>query len=221
MDDPKYLDFYRRHLPHFQPPEARYLVTLRLAGTLPLTILANMKQEYLRAVMGIEQTGSLQERLRCYHEAQMAYFKKFDSLLDFSSTGPIWLADARVANIVSDALHFFDGRRYDLLCFSIMPNHIHSILDTNGYEPARLQRHKTLLPLTQILSSVKSYTAHEANKVLHRSGAFWQQETYDHVVRDSDELEALVGYVLSNPVKAHLVSYWQEWPWTYCKDGYL
>ena len=70
-------------------------------------------------------------------------------------------------------------------------------------------------PLKRIMQSLKRYTARQANKVLERKGAFWQAESYDHVVRDADELVRIVQYVINNPVKAGLVSYWEAWPWTY------
>jgi putative transposase len=221
MDDLNYIDFYRRHLPHFQPPEAQFFITARLAGTLPVSALAQMKREYERIVRTIPQTGGTQERLRSYRDTRMVYFKRFDSLLDDSSSGPTWLKDERVARIVSDAVHFLDGKRYDLLCSCIMPNHIHLIIDTTGFGKAGPLQNNGLLSLTRILASLKSYTAHESNKLLHRSGQFWQQESYDHVIRDSEELRNMIRYVLNNPVKAGLVRFWQEWPWTYCRDGLM
>jgi putative transposase len=221
MEDLNYTDFYRRHLPHFQPPEAQFFITARLAGTLPASALEQMKEEYERVVRALPPTGPLGERLRRYGDTRMAYFKRFDGLLDGSSTGPAWLKDERVARIVSDAVHFLDGKRYDLLCSCIMSNHIHLIIDTTGFGEAVPRQDDRLLSLTQIMASLKSYTAHESNKLLHRSGQFWQRESYDHVIRDGDELERMIRYVLNNPVKAGLVSYWKEWPWTYCREGLL
>ena len=69
------------------------------------------------------------------------------------------------------------------------------------------------------MGSLKKHTALEANKVLHRTGAFWQHESYDHVIRDSKELERMIWYVLYNPVKAGLTDSWEKWRWTYCKEG--
>jgi len=69
-------------------------------------------------------------------------------------------------------------------------------------------------PLVRTLQRLKSYTATQANKLLGLTGAFWQSETYDHVVRPG-ELERIVSYVLENPVNAGLVEDWQQWPHTY------
>lgn len=71
--------------------------------------------------------------------------------------------------------------------------------------------------LTRILREIKGSTAREANKILKRSGAFWQHESYDHVVRDGKELERIIGYVLNNPVSAGFINDWKKWKWSYCK----
>ncbi len=75
--------------------------------------------------------------------------------------------------------------------------------------------------VTDIFGSIKKYTARRINKILHRSGPFWMDESYDHVIRTADELERTIQYVLNNPVKAGLVASWEEWPWSYIKPGLL
>ncbi len=69
--------------------------------------------------------------------------------------------------------------------------------------------------MAQIMHTLKGYTAGHANRLLGRTGAFWQHESYDHFVRDAGELERIIAYVASNPVRAGLVTDWQDWPWTY------
>jgi len=78
----------------------------------------------------------------------------------------------------------------------------------------------TSSPLSQIMHSLKSYTAHEANKTLRRTGAFWQSESYDHWVRDEDELERIVDYICANPVQAGLVQRPQDWHCCSCQDRF-
>ncbi|MDR9365343.1 MAG: hypothetical protein RI575_08395, partial [Balneolaceae bacterium] len=73
-------------------------------------------------------------------------------------------------------------------------------------------------PITKILESLKKFTARRCNKILNRTGqTFWQAESYDHVVRDEDELERIIRYVIYNPVKSKLVTDWREWKFTFCK----
>ena len=75
--------------------------------------------------------------------------------------------------------------------------------------------------LADMFGSLKKYTARRANRILSRRGAFWQDESYDHVIRDDNELERAISYVLNNPVNASLVQSWEQWPWTYVKPGLL
>ena len=93
---------------------------------------------------------------------------------------------------------YFDGTRYELMAWCIMPNHVHAIVQPlPGYD------------LSQITHSWKSFTAHEANGILQRSGEFWQPESYDHLIRDEADFQHCLYYLLSNPEKAGLVN----WPW--------
>ena len=85
-----------------------------------------------------------------------------------------------------------------------MPNHVHMVVVLSADSAS----------LTNTLQRLKSYTATQANKLLDRTGAFWQPESYDHLVRPG-ELERIIRYVLENPVKAGLVDEWQKWPYTY------
>ncbi len=71
------------------------------------------------------------------------------------------------------------------------------------------------------MKNIKSYTAKEANKILGRSGKFWQNESYDRVIRDEKELENKIKYTIYNPVKSGLVSDWKHWPYTYCKPEFI
>ena len=67
------------------------------------------------------------------------------------------------------------------------------------------------------MTSIKGYTARQANLILERQGYFWQHESYDHIVRDPAELDRIRRYILNNPVKAGLVDEWRDWPWSYCR----
>lgn len=95
-----------------------------------------------------------------------------------------------------------------------MPNHFHLIIDTS--DEVRYTK-----PLYAIMHSLKSYTAHEANKTLNRTGLFWQEESYDHVIRDAREFKNTIAYTLENPVKAGLAEYWEEFLYAYVNDDYL
>ena len=118
-------------------------------------------------------------------------------------------ARVRIAALVAGAIRHFDQDRYDLLAFCIMPNHVHLVLTPLSKDTGE---HWSL---ARILHSIKGYSANRANRILGRSGAFWQHESYDHYARDTGELERIIAYVVQNPAKAGLTDEWTAWPWTY------
>jgi len=119
-----------------------------------------------------------------------------------------------IAEIVAEAIHYRNGKVYDLHAFTIMPNHVHLVAFVR-------QRDSLTNSLSDIMENLKWYTALKSNALLDRRGEFWQHESYDHVVRSGEELERTIWYVLENPVKAGLVTSWEQWPWSYCKPEYL
>ena len=200
-------EFYRRKLPHIQPKGATLFVTFRLAGSLPQAVFAQLRADYMA-----EKLAATTDEAR--YGAARRYFGRYDQQLHRSS-GPHYLKQATLAQLVADSLHYRDQRVYRLDAFSILSNHVHVVFAPlqNGVHPdGREKYHK----LSKIMQSLKRHTARECNLLLGRSGTFWQAESYDHVVRDSAEWERIVRYVLNNPVKAGLVSTWRQWPYSYC-----
>lgn len=95
--------------------------------------------------------------------------------------------------IVENSLRHFDGARYQLEAFAVMPNHVHVLAGVAGRgEMKRLCR------------NWKNFTAMQINKALGRQGQFWQWESFDHLVRSSASLTKFREYILQNPVKARL-----------------
>ena len=133
-----------------------------------------------------------------------------------------------MAALVRQSLYFLHGEHYHLLAYCIMPNHVHALfqpLDEAIGTVADLQHAEEqcdrLSPLAKIMHSLKSYTAHRINELLGRSGRFWQDESYDHWVRDEDELRRIIDYIAANPVKAGLVQWPHEWYFCSAHDRYL
>lgn len=141
-------------------------------------------------------------------------------MLDRSEYGPKWLSQNEIANLVADSIKYRDKKDYDLYCFCIMSNHVHLVFKI--YE--QVQNHKAIFNqptlLTKVLKELKRYTANKANKILGRSGQFWQHESYDRVIRNSDELERTIHYTLNNPVKAGLIKHWKDWEFSFCKTEF-
>ncbi|MCL4551611.1 MAG: transposase [Bacteroidetes bacterium] len=216
--------FYQRHLPHYQPPGSTFFVTFRLAGSLPLYVIQNLKTEHekqLKLISGIQNQKEKRERYRDY---QTSYFEKFDSILGNYKNSVSWLKQTQVAEKVKETIHYYDGKAYDLIAYTIMPNHVHMVFAPIEENVGRFSESPTsgrngvsTYIVAKILQDLKKYTAVKCNKILNRSGAFWQHESYDHVVRDEDELSRIIEYVLNNPVKAGLVDKWNDWKWSYCK----
>jgi len=120
---------------------------------------------------------------------------------------------------VVKALYYFAGQRYDLLAFVVMPSHIHWVFQpleqwVAGLKPGRRER----TPREHIVHSVNRHTAAECNTIRGAQGVFWQHESYDHWIRDAEELERIILYIEGNPVKAGLVQTPQEWPYSSAFD---
>ena len=209
--------FYRRYLPHYHPPDAIYFVTFRLAGSLPRQLIERLQQEYEqeeRLLMQRFQGQSLDEERYRLHKKT---FARYDAILDKAANGPRWLADPRLANIVAREIHALHPTHYTLLAYCIMSNHVHLLIDLQGIsEPPRPASGQHCTPLSHALRLLKGRTARFCNEVLERSGPFWAQESYDHVVRDRKELKRIVAYIINNPVQAGLVEDADNWAFTYC-----
>ncbi|MBI2430180.1 MAG: transposase [Ignavibacteriales bacterium] len=215
------IKYYRRNLPHFQSADAIYSIVFRLSGSLPVEVVVRLQEEYRKKEQSAKNSSgdgtSSSSMVSLYEE----HFRVFDSHLDGSSSGPHWLRTDGIAQITADALQYANGDQYLLIAYCIMPNHVHIILALTGNNGSTISAMGIPYPLTRILHSLKRHTARESNKLLHREGAFWQHESYDHIIRDGKELQRTVEYVIGNPVSAGLVKNWEDWKWTYVNKDWL
>lgn len=210
-DSLKYRIYYERKLPHYQPEGAIFFITTRLKNSLPKSIVEKLRLEKIKANEELVKISEQKDYYQRWYEEQRRYFGKWDAALDNSPLSDNWLSNPRIAKIVQDSLHYFNGQRYELDAYCIMPNHVHIVL-----QPLE-KSENVFYSLTSIMHSIKRFTAKEANKLLGRTGSFWQPETYDHIVRDDSELLRIILYVINNPVKAGLVDNWVDWDWTYTR----
>ena len=209
--------FFRRHLPHYHLPNATYFITFRLAGSLPVEVVQRFQQEHEAELRRLEQTLSGAALHQARQEAQKRYFDRLDALLDRALHGPRWLLESECARIVMACLRELDPTHYHLHAFCIMSNHVHLLIDQQDIpeHPARRDG-KLYTALSRALRLLKGKSAALCNRHLGRSqDAFWQHESYDHVVRNEREYEHILAYIVNNPVKAGLVSDWQDWPYTF------
>jgi REP element-mobilizing transposase RayT len=136
--------------------------------------------------------------------------KEYDSLLDYPSNKIQFLTQPEVMDICKSSIHYYNGKIYNILCYCIMPNHIHLVFEL-------LNSTKSV---GDIMGSIKKYSAAKSNKILNRGGHFWQAESFDRLVRDDVELYFTIKYVLLNPVNAGLTEQWGSWRGTYCPIEY-
>ena len=189
------------YLPHWTRSGSTYALVFRLADSLPATLVAAWRRE--RALLLAAQTtagtltSSQEERLR------ELFSDKIERHLD-AGHGACWLRRPEIAVIVADALRHFDGERYELAAWSVMPNHVHVVTQPLGAHS-----------LSAIVQSWKGFSARAANRLLNRSGEFWQPEPYDHLIRDASEFAHAIRYTLENPAKAGL----RDWPWVWASDA--
>jgi valyl-tRNA synthetase len=184
------------YLPHWTREGATYAVNFRLADSLPQGVLDSWRAEREDILKRAQQQGRELTRQE-EHDLADLFSQRVDSYLD-AGHGACYLRDPKVADCVVEALKHFDGDRYELVGWCVMPNHVHVIFRPLG-------RHD----LSEIMHSWKSFTAKQANRIIEREGEFWQPEYYDHLIRDEEEFVHSLNYLLSNPAKAGL----REWRW--------
>ena len=176
----------RGYLPHFDGGEVFQSITFRLCDSMPENLIEEWNLELERE--GEEFDDKLRYRIEAYLDR---------------GKGACYLKDPRIGNLVQSALLYFDGERYRLSAWVVMPNHVHLLA-------APLPTHS----LSGIMHSIKSYTSQEANKMLTRSGRFWFEDYFDRYIRNAQHFDNAVSYIETNPVRAGLCRLPWDWPFS-------
>jgi len=177
----------RGYLPHFDGGELAQFLTFRLHDALPQSVLVRWREE---------------QKLMNPGEAEAIMRRRVEAYLD-QGHGSCYLKDPSVAGMVQDALLFHDQKKYRLAAWVVMPNHVHLLCT-----PCVGQT------LPRIMHSLKSFTSNEANKMLNRSGRFWQKEYFDRYIRNARHFAKVVKYIENNPVRARLCEKPEDWPFS-------
>ena len=177
----------RGYLPHFDGEGVPQHVSFHLFDSLPQSDLARWREEL---------------RTRPQKEADLEWRKRIQAFLD-SGYGACFLKDPRLAEIVENALLHFDGQRYALHAWCVMPNHVHTL-----FMPA------FEFTMSAIVHSWKSFTAHECNRALGRTGQFWAREPFDRYIRNQKHFRNALAYIEDNPVNARLCERPEDWRWS-------
>lgn len=176
--------YYERNLPHWHPEGKDIFLTWRLFGSLPASSMYSLRP--LPKNTAGEQ------------------FRAVDAELDKALHGPLWLKDLHVAECVENTLRRgeIEWDYYVLHAHVVMANHVHMLVGPK-------------VSLSRITHRLKGASAREANRILAREGKrFWQDETFDHWIRDAAEFQRVKAYIEENPVSAGLVQSAGDWRWS-------
>ena len=185
----------RRNLPHWEVHGATYFLTYRLADALPSGVLrelevaceAWLKHQGLRNRSEVKKLSPLK---RC--EFRTVLREEEERWLD-AKHGACILREDCARKPVVESFREFDGKRYSLDGFVIMPNHVHVlVLPFSGWS------------LAEIIGTWKKFSSRRINQILGTTGPVWLEETHDHIVRDAYELSVYRRYIEDNPAKARL-----------------
>lgn len=207
--------FHRRNLPHLYIEGGTYFITFRLDGTIPIALINSWKSDFEKLSESLDK-----EDIENLIKLQKRFFQKFDNYLDDNPSAIQWLSQANIAKIVRDKLHELDGLHYQLLAYCIMPNHVHILFRHFMSEHLPLSKRRAKdTPLSETMQLIKGATARYCNIELGRSGTFWQQESYDHFVRNRKEEDNIIQYIVNNPIKANLIEVGTSYPYLFiCED---
>ena len=175
----------RGYLPHFESSAVLQMVTCRLGDSLPREVVERLHDE-------------LQHR----KDAEPEYRRRVEAWLD-AGHGCCVLRRPEAAELLVHAWRHFDGMRYRLHAWVVMPNHFHLLLEM-------LAPHA----LGEAVASWKRFTAARINRLLGQRGALWQADYWDRYIRDENHYASAVRYIHENPVKAGLVRKAEDWAWS-------
>lgn len=213
-------DHCRNYLPHIENKQYQ-MITFRLNDSVPRHVVEQWK-ETLNHLIGpqvgpqvsvpaatVSQVGSQVSAHKTTNSPYRTHQQEIHRLLKLidqyedAGIGECLLRDDSIAQIVQDTLLFNHQKKYDLICWCIMPNHVHTLIaPVEG------------MSLSEIMYDWKSYTTHAINKALNRKGKLWMMEYFDRYIRDNEHFQKVVNYIHNNPVKAGLVANPADWRWS-------
>lgn len=205
-------DHCRGYLPHIENKQYQ-MITFRLYDSVPKEVVEGWKETL--SLLGQltssqreqqEQATGLREPRRHSFSTYKTEADRLLALLDKyedAGYGSCVLKNDNVAKIVHDAIFFYHEKKYNVISWCIMPNHVHVLIEVMKN-----------ISLSSILHSWRSFSSNEINKVLNRSGRLWMPEYFDRFIRDNDHFNNVVDYIHNNPVKAGLVKEAREYKWS-------
>jgi REP element-mobilizing transposase RayT len=185
----------RGYLPHCDKPGLVQFITFRLWDSLPASRRSEWEHWLSHSAHEHHQERNLsgaslrEQRIR------------LEEYLD-RSLGECYLRNESVAALAEQTLRHHHGRHFQMLAWVIMPNHIHALIEIGS------------VPLGKTVQNWKSIIAVSANKLLGRTGRFWQPEYWDRYMRDTEQTRKAICYIENNPVKAKFCRTPEAWPFS-------
>ena len=179
----EYIHINGNKLPHWNQNDCVQFVTFRLADSLPQSKLfeyKKIKEEWLAAHPKPWDEATQEEYDRVIGT-------KIDKWLD-AGYGSCILQDERIRKIVEDSILHFNGEKYNIHAYVIMPNHVHVLLSPIGEHL-----------IQKIVGNWKVISSHQINKLRNTVGAVWEKDIFDRMVRDNEDFEAKFNYIAANP----------------------
>lgn len=192
---------YRRNLPHWRQDGATYFVTFRLHDSIPKAVFREWEFEKRKwlSIRGIPCGAKDDWKLllrRLSDRDQQLFHKHFNRLFHVAldeGRGESYLKRVICLTEVRNKLFELDQSTCDVGDFVVMPNHAHLLLTPKpGHE------------LEMVMKSLKGSTARVCNHAIGRTGTFWQADSYDHIVRDLEQLLQIRQYIANNPQNASI-----------------
>lgn len=183
------------NLPHWFQPAVTYFVTFRTVDSIPSAVSRRWhadRTDWLKrrgiSTSDVDWHQQLAE-LPCHQRKQYheTFSRRYMESLD-KGWGDCVLRQSRLAKIVADSLMHFDGERYSIGDFVVMPNHVHLLVGLIGETDIVAQCY-----------SWKKFAATKINRALGNRGRFWQEESFDHMVRSPEQFAAIQKYIAANP----------------------
>ena len=210
-----------RRLPHFHRIGATFFITTHLYGSIPKEILQKLQAKRDLQIQQIKQ-GNQEGKDKEIYMVRRAYFQKYDAYLDTCQNTPMHLAIPEVAAIVEKEIRRYDGKYYNLVTFTLMPNHIHLVLDFSiqlkQINPFDLELYTNV---SEVMRKIKGSSGFYANKVIENTGnPFWGVSYYDRYIRNYNHFFGAVNYTINNTVKAKIATHWLNHPYTWLNPDY-
>ena len=120
--------------------------------------------------------------------------------------------------IVLDALRHFHNKRYELFAACVMPDHVHFLIQPWPKENNN-EGNIIFWPLSELIHSIKSFSAHEINKIENNKGAVWEMERFDRYLRSDRDLQEKFHYICRNPWDAAIVEENETYPWLWTQES--